>query len=541
MKKLALAVALWLAILPPRAAQAAGAKPMPLLSGMGNLHHPIATKSPEAQKFFDQGMTLMYGFNHAAAIASFRKAAELDPDAVMPLWGIAIALGPNINMDVDADGEKQAYAAAQAALAKSAGAPAEERAFVEAVAKRYSDDPKADRKALSKSYADAMKALVARYPDDLDASTLYAESLMDLHPWDFWQDGKPRPWTPEIMGVLESVLRRNPDHVGANHFYIHTVEASPHPEWALPCARRLQTLVPAVGHLVHMPGHVFIRTGDYDGAVQANVRAALADRAFFAATGETGLYPLMYYNHNLQFGSAAAVIEGNFKAAIEPAEEMAKNLAAVVRDMPMAEPLIPAAALVRVEFHRWKEIFAEPMPAADFKVATAFALYTRAAALAGQGKAAEAAKAREAFEKARAAVPADFPQFGTNSPASILAVASADLEGRIASSRRDSAAAIVAYRKSVAAQDALNYDEPPPWIHFERQPLGAALLEAGRAEEAEKVFREDLDRNPRNGRSLFGLWKSLEAQRKPVDADWVRRAYEKAWKNADSPLTLSDL
>jgi tetratricopeptide (TPR) repeat protein len=526
------------------AAFPAAAEPRPdiLLPGMGSLHHPIATTSKEAQQYFDQGLTLAYGFNHAEAIRSFRKAAELDPNAVMPLWGVALALGPNINVDVDAEREKEAYAAAQFALSKSAGAPLEERAYAEAVAKRYSDDPKADLKALSRSYSEAMKALVAKYPDDPDAATLYAESLMDLHPWDLWtSDGQPRPWTPEIVDVLESVLRRYPEHVGANHFYIHTVEASPHPEWALPCARRLETLVPAVGHLVHMPAHVFIRTGDYAGAVEANVRAAAADRAFFAKTGEEGLYPVMYYNHNLQFGSAAAVIEGNYGAAIGPAKEMSKNLAAVAKEMPMAEPFIPAPALVRVEFHRWKEILAAPMPDPSLKAATAFALYARAAALAGEKQLEDAETARKAFEKARAAVPADFPAAGTNAPGPILAVASEDLEGRIASSRGNLPAAIEAYRRAVAAEDALAYDEPPPWTHFERQPLGAALLAAGLPIEAEKVFREDLARNPRNGRSLFGLWKSLEAQKRDVDAAWVKRAYEEAWKHAEEKLTLADL
>ena len=256
------------------------APPATLVAGMGRLHHAIATKSAEAQRFFDQGLTYVYGFNHDEAIRSFRRAAELDPSSPMPHWGIALALGPNINSDVDPEREKAAYDEAQKAKRLMSGAPANERAYVEALVTRYSNDPKADLKALAVQYKDAMRAVMRQYPDDLDAATLYAESLMDLNPWQLWSPaGTPAAGTEEIVSVLESVLRRDPQHIGANHYYIHAVEASKTPDRALPSAKRLETLVPSAGHLVHMPAHIYMRTGDYLAAVSSNAIAAEVDRA----------------------------------------------------------------------------------------------------------------------------------------------------------------------------------------------------------------------------------------------------------------------
>src|SRR5262249_43528995 len=271
-------------------------KPATLVAGMGTLHHPIATTSAEAQKFFDQGLTFVYAFNHDEAIRSFRRAAELDPASPMPHWGIALALGPNINLDVDPERELAAYEEAQRAKALAAAAPAAERAYVDALVQRYSNDPRADLKILAVRYKDAMRDVVRRYPDDLDAAALYTESLMDLHPWQLWSaDGKPTEGTEEIVAVLESVLKRDSMHIGANHYYIHAVEASKTPARALPSAKRLDPLVPAAGHLVHMPAHIYMRTGDYDAAVAANAKAADVDRKYIAETKAEGVYPLMYY------------------------------------------------------------------------------------------------------------------------------------------------------------------------------------------------------------------------------------------------------
>ena len=301
------------------------AKPMALEPGLGKVHWAVSTKSADAQKFFDQGMAYTYGFNHESAIKSFQRATQLDPELTMGYWGVALALGPNINLDVDPDREKQAYDSVQAALAHTSHASAKERDLVDALAKRYSNDPKADLKKLAADYSSAMGELSKKYPADLDIATLYAESMMDLHPWKFWtHDGRPNEGTEKIVSMLESVLRRNPNHLGANHYYIHAVEASSHPERALPSARRFKTMAPASGHLVHMPAHIFQRTGNYAGAAMANTKAAETDRDFIKKNGGDNIYAMMYYNHNLQFGLASYSTIGRFAEAKKMADEFAR-------------------------------------------------------------------------------------------------------------------------------------------------------------------------------------------------------------------------
>jgi tetratricopeptide (TPR) repeat protein len=522
----------------PAAQKAPRERPAGLLQGLGGLHHPIATRDPEAQKFFDEGLTLVYGFNHAEAIAMFERASELDPHAVMPLWGIAYALGPNINMDIDPAGEKAAYDALQRARAVASGAPANERAYVEALAKRYSNALGTDYQKLAADYAAAMKALSGRYPDDLDAATLYAESLMDLRPWRLWEkDGRPAEGTLEIVSVLESVLKRDPNHVGANHYYIHTIEASPHPERALPCARRLETLVPAAGHLVHMPAHVYIRTGDYERAIASNETAVEADREFFAETGETGIYPLMYYNHNLHFLAAAAMMAGRYGKARKAADEVARNLEPAVAEMPMAEFAVPMPLLVLARFGKWEEILAAPEPAANLKMTGALWHYARGLAFAAKDHTGQGRAEREAMANEIGQVPKD-ALFSVNNAREVLGVALKVLDGRIAEAHGDRSRAIEDLREAVAAEDALVYDEPPSFYYPVRESLGAALYRDGRYREAEKVFREDLDRNPRNGRALFGLWQCLLAEKRDVDAAWIEREYREAWNGAEIALDM---
>src|SRR5262252_4885700 len=295
-----------------------------LIPGLGQLHHTISTKNPEAQQFFDQGLTLVFAFNHEEAARAFRRASELDPQSAMAFWGVALALGPCINLDVDPPHEQAAYEAVQKALLLAPAATEKERAYIQALAKRYSSDPKADLRKLDAEYASAMRDLSKHYPDDLDAATLYAESLMDLHPWKLWSlDGRPTEGTEEIVAVLESVLKRDPNHLGANHYYIHATEASPHPEWALPSARRLETLAPAAGHLVHMPTHTYWRVGDYSAAAQSNAVAADADRVYLRESGTTGsMYDMMYFCHNLHFLAASYSMGGNFAHAKEVADEL---------------------------------------------------------------------------------------------------------------------------------------------------------------------------------------------------------------------------
>jgi len=518
--------------------------PATLVQGLGDLHHPIATSSAEAQRFFDQGLRYVYAFNHDEAVRSFSRAAELDPKAPMPAWGVALALGPNINLDVDPEREKAAFAAAQRARTLAAGGREEERAYVEALAVRYSDDPAADLKALARAYAAAMRALAARYPDDLDAATLFAESLMDLRPWQLWTgDGKPADGTEEIIATLSRVLQRDPRHLGANHYIIHAVEASPHPERALPSAERLPSLAPAAGHLVHMPAHVYMRTGDYLAAARANQAAVDADRAYLRAAHPDGVYPALYYTHNLHFLTAAQGMAGQSAAAARAATMLsaqARTLDAGGPMAPLAEYFVPTPLFVALRFQRWDALLKAPAPDARLPGATALWHFARALALTRTGAAERAADERTAFDAARRAVPAD-ALFNLNRMEDVLAVADAVLSARMAAAKQDRDGSIGAWRRAVEREDALAYDEPPAWYYPVRESLGAALCESGHPDEAETVFRDDLARNPRNGRSLFGLAQALRAQGKSVAAAQVEREFQAAWASADVKLRLSEL
>jgi tetratricopeptide (TPR) repeat protein len=510
---------------------------------MGSLHHAIATSNPEAQRFFDQGLTLVYAFNHDEAIHSFRGAAELDPSAAMPWWGVAFALGPNYNDPGDPEKEKAAYDAVQKAKSLAAAGPASERAYIETLSLRYSSDPNADLKKLAHDYSRAMGDLAKRYPDDPDAATIYAESMMDLRPWGLWNpDGTPAEGTIEIIAVLESVLARYPDHVGANHYYIHAVEASPHAAWALESADRLNTLVPNAGHLVHMPSHIYARVGDNAAAIKSNAAAAEVDRNYIAATGATGMYPAMYYSHNLHFLAYAAMQTGKSDEARKAAEILAENIRTRAQGMPpgMTEGFLIYPMAVRVRFRQWADVLAMPQPDAGLLANVAFWHFARGMALASTGKIPDAESEQRAFDAAVAKIPKE-QGFGFTKAAAIMQISGAVLAARIAEARANSAAAIDALKKAIAAQDALAYDEPPDWFFPVRESLGGALLRAGNAAEAEKVFREDLVRNPRNGRSLFGLWQSLAAQNKTTDAAWAKSQYEAVWRDADVTLSVENL
>jgi tetratricopeptide (TPR) repeat protein len=520
--------------------QPAAETPAALMAGLGRLHHPIATRNPEAQRFFDQGLTLVYGFNHEEAVRAFRRAAELDPAAPMPHWGIALALGPNINdIDVDEARERAAYEEAQRARALAASAPPIERAYIDALVKRYSIEPKADLKAMAVQYKDAMRDLTRQYPNDLDAATLYAESLMDLHPWLLWSaDGTPTEGTEEIVAALESVLRRDTMHIGANHYYIHAVEASRTPGRALDSAKRLETLVPAAGHLVHMPAHIYMRTGNYEGAVTSNAKAAEVDREYIKARGANGLYPMMYYNHNLDFLASAAMMSGQFKEAKQAADMVVANATPMIAEMATLEPFGAKTLYVLLRFARWDEVMSLPAPDAKHALLTALFHFGRGVAQAARSNAADAEKEREAYIVSRRAIAPDSP-WGYNRAKDILAVSNAVLDAWISRGIRDDGAAIEAWRRAVAAEDALNYDEPPDWFYPTRESLGAALLRAKRVDEAAQVFRDDLSRNPRNGRSLFGLWQAQLAKKDPAAAA-TEKQFRASWKHADVMLRISD-
>lgn len=524
--------------------KSAEAPPDLALTAVGRQHHAIQTKSREAQDFFDQGITLLYGFNHEEAARAFRRAGELDSSSPMPLWGIALAAGPNYNLDVDAEREKLAYETIQKAQKLAEHAPQVEKDYVGALAVRYSGNAGPDYKKFSRDFATAMKNLSEKYPDDLDAATLYAESLMDLNPWKLWShDGKPAEGTEEIIRVLESVLQRDPNHVGANHYYIHAVEASPHPERALSSAHRLETMVPQAGHLVHMPAHIYVRTGDHAASAKSNAEAAQVDQTYLRQTDTMGsTYDILYYSHNLHFLSASHATAGNFADAKRAADELEAHIRPMIDKMPVSECYLPTPILVLMRFHRWDEILKTSPPDSSLAMANALWHFGRGTAAAAKGKIEMAEAERKALEARRGKTPAD-EEYGMyfNKARDFLDLAADILDARIAMARGETDGAIQYWRKAVQIEDGLNYGEPPEWFYPVRESLGAALLSAGKAKEAEQVFRDDLRQNPRNPRSLFGLMNSLKAQHREDDAAWVERQFKEAWKDADTTLKLSDL
>ncbi|HEX7997557.1 MAG TPA: alpha/beta fold hydrolase [Pyrinomonadaceae bacterium] len=516
-------------------------KPAALVSGLGDVHHPISTANAEAQRFFNQGLAFIYAFNHDEAVRSFKRAAELDPQLAMAHWGVSLALGSNYNLQADAAQQRAAYEALQKALALAPRASEHERAYIEALSKRYSSDAQADRQKLALAYKSAMSELVKRYPDDLNAATLYAESMMNLRPWQLWSsDGKPAEGTEEIIRVLEGVLRRNPNHTGANHYYIHAVEASPNPERALPSASRLERLAPSAGHLVHMPSHIYVRTGDYVAAAQSNAEAIVVDRDYIAKTGARGVYPMMYYNHNIHFLASAHGMNGRASDAIKAARELEANVKPHLKAMPMLEMFAPYVSITLVRFRRWDEILKEPQPAPELKITTALWHFARGMAHAGKGQAANAETELKALRDVAATVAAD-AGMGNSTARGVLQVAEQMLAGKIALARGDKQAAVASLRKAVEAEDALNYNEPADWDIPARESLGGALLASGDNAEAEKVFRAELSKHPRNGRALFGLIESLKRQGKQTSAQMVQSEFDKAWEKADTKLSVEDL
>ncbi len=507
-----------------------------LLGNLGKYSRAIRTSNTEAQQFFDEGLTLLYGFNHDESFRSFARAAALDDRAPMPHWGMALALGTNINDPAPADRLARAYTHLAAAQARAANGSPVEQALIAALSKRYVANPTGDQAPREQAYSDAMGEVARTYPDDPDVSTLYAESMMNLHPWRLYDaKGLPAPGTEAIVGTLERVMASHPDHPGANHYYIHAVEASNQPDRATRQAERLETLVPGAGHLVHMPAHIYIRTGQYARSAKSNADAARVDEGYFKVAGQQGMYPAMYYGHNLQFESAAAMFAGRFAQAREAARQTVALVEPIGDASPMLEPYALQDGAVLLRFGRFDEVLALKAPAATRTVQTALYHFMRGAAYAGQGKVADATREQQALTAATARVAEDVMISVTNPGRALLAVAAADLEGRIASARGDQAATVAAFTSAVAAEDRLGYNEPPDWLLVERERLGAALLAQGRAADAEQVFRADLVRNVGNPRSLFGLWRSLEAQKKP-EATEARRAFEAAFAGADVSL-----
>ncbi|MDZ8066328.1 MAG: tetratricopeptide repeat protein [Nostoc sp. DedQUE08] len=516
-------------------------QPYYLISGLGTIHHPVSTSNPQAQKFFDQGLNLIYAFNHDEAVRSFQYAAKLDPHLAIAYWGVALALGPNINSAIDPNRELAAYQAIHQALALSTQASTQERDYITALAKRYSQDTDADLYQLAVDYAKAMGNLVKRYPDDLDAATLYAESLMDLHPWQHWtKDGKPQPDTEKIVAVLESVLKRNPNHAGANHYYIHAVEASPSPERALVSANRLGTLAPAAGHLVHMPSHIYFRVGDYQGAMQANEQAIAQDDIYIKKYQVQGTYPMMYYNHNVHFLMVASSMAGRYEDALKSADKLVANATAIDPYAPMLEGFLGSKMLIQTRFSDWDAILKTPAPEAKLPTTTALWHFARGMAIAATGKLENAASESRALLAAKQGISTE-ATIGFSPASNILDIASKVLDAKIARENHDYESAIQLLEKAVVAEDALNYVEPPDWYFPTRESLGAVLLAKGDYREAEKVFRADLKKYPHNGRSLFGLQATLQALGKDEAAQLVKAELETVWKGDVRQLKIATL
>jgi tetratricopeptide (TPR) repeat protein len=520
---------------------AASEKPATMFSGLSDLHHPVSTANAEAQKFFNQGLALLFAFNHDEATRSFKQAAKLDANLAMAYWGIALANGQNYNLGPLPDREKAAYEAIQKALPLAAKAPENERDYINALAKRYSPDPKADHQKLSVDYKNAMAELVKKYPDDLDAATLYAESCMNLRPWKLYtQDGKPVEGTEEIVAVLESVLKRNPNHIGANHYYIHAVEASQNPERGLASAYRLKTLAPAAGHLVHMPAHIHMRIGDYETAAAANAQGADADRAYIKVAGAQGFYPMMYYNHNVHFFAIARAFEGNYADAKKAADELVAFAMPMVKEMAMLDAFTPTNTLILVRFHKWDEVAKQPEPDKSIRYTNLIWHFAQGMAYTATSRLDKAENELKTIREIIKNTPAD-ASLGLNDTVNVMRIAENFLAGKLALAKKDNKTAVELFKKAIVAEDALNYTEPADWYIPVRESLGAALLMNKEFVEAEKVFREDLQKNPRSGRSLFGLLESLKAQNKTIAAQFVQREFETAWKNADTKLRIEDL
>src|SRR5438270_858237 len=504
-----------------------------LLPGLGEVHHPVTTKNSQAQQFFDQGLKLVFGFNHDEARKSFQRAAELDPKLAMAWWGVSLTFGPNYNLPVDPEREKAGYDAAQRAVALKPNASESERAYIDAVAVRYSNDPRADLHQLDVTYKDAMSKLAARYPDDLDAVTLYAESAMNLNPWHLWTaDGKPAEGTEEIVRVLESVLKRDPNHLGANHYYIHAVEASPHPERALPSAARLEKLAPAEGHLAHMPAHIYARVGDHFASAHCNRAAIAADKKFLGETQEQGVYRMLYYSHNLHFLAYASSMDGNFAEAKDAAAKLVANVAPGVKAMPMLEGFLPTPIVVLFAFERWNDILKLPAPDKSLESTSVVWHSLRGVAFAITGKTSEAEQEQEEFRDLVAKIPPAKMYDQLNNVGAVFKIHEHLLAAEIAHSRHDEKVAINSLKQAIAAEDALNYSEPPPWYPPVRPILGRFLLENKDFVEAEKIFRTDLEKHPRDARALAGLRDCLNAQGRKYEADQIDQQFHAAWKVA---------
>jgi tetratricopeptide (TPR) repeat protein len=519
------------------AAPAAGATPYdeaepPLFDNLGQYTWKITTADPKAQAFFDQGLRLAYGFNHAEARRAFRQAQRLDPSCAMCAWGEALVLGPNINVPMDPSANAPALVAVQRAQVLAGSASAKEQALIVALAKRYSDDPKAERAALDKAWAEGLRGVAERFPEDIEIAVLHAEAMMDTQPWDYWADGgkQAKGYANEIVAELERAMAQNPGHPGAIHYYIHAVEASERPERAEAGADRLAALIPGAGHIVHMPSHIYYRVGRYLDALEANKTAVAVDEAYLAAARPTGPYPLAYYPHNLHFLMAAAQMAGDRKTALEAAAKLQGVVSSeVAHAIPMVQPDMAAPYWANAVFGTPETVLGLTVPDNAPTYVKVMWRYARGTALVSLGRSDEAANeiaaigALEGQEDLAKAASAGVP--GPD----VLKIAREVLTGRIAQARGDSSGAIAAFERAAGLQEGLGYWEPPYWYYPVRQSLGGALLAAGRADEAEEAFRAALLRAPHNGWALYGLMEAAKARGDQAAAQDAEARLAKAW------------
>ena len=511
----------------------------PRLQKLGDHKFPVSTKNAQAQLFMNQDLNLSYAFNHAEAGRAYREAERLDPNLAIAFWGEALALGPNINAPMDPASEPKALAAIQKAVALKAKASTREQALIDALTQRYSGRAE-DRRARDIAYADAMRKVHLQFPDDQDIAMLYVESVMDLRPWGYWtRDGMPYERTAEVVALTEKTIAQNPQHPGALHFYIHLMEAY-QSEKAEAAADRLLTLMPAAGHMVHMPAHIYQRVGRYADAVRSNEMAIAADEDYISQCRAQGLYPMAYYPHNLHFLWFAATAEGNSKLAIEAARKAASR---VDDDTLKAVPLlagfrvVPYYALTR--FGKWDEMLREPEPPPTSAYLRGMWHYARGTAFLGKGQTDSAEQEFATLNGIMADKSLDQPLFSPNTGHAVLTIAQEVLAGNIAAAKKNYDEAVAHLERAVRLEDALVYTEPAEFHYPPRHALGAVLLEANHPGEAETVYWEDLKRNRENGWALFGLMQALKAQGKNDDAALVEARFKKAWARADVTLSAS--
>jgi tetratricopeptide (TPR) repeat protein len=511
---------------------------VPIIEGLGDHHYAISSRVPAAQQYFDQGLRLYYAFNHAEARRAFQEAARLDPACAICHWGVALAYGPNINAPMDSASAVAAHAALQRAAALQAGAAPVEQGLIRALSTRYAAVPPVDRAPLDSAYARAMGELARDNPDDPEIATLHAEALMDLRPWRYWTpDGAPQAGTETILSNLERVIERNPRHPGACHFYIHAVEEV-QPERAVACAERLAALMPGAGHLVHMPGHIYIRVGRYADAIQANLHATHADESYIADVRPgAGIYTLGYYPHNYDFLAFAASMAGRRQQALDAAGKMPSLLPAEMLGAPGMDFMqhhLTRPLQIAVRFARWDDVLAATEPAEGLVHARAMWNYARGRALVARGDVAGAEAALAGVREAVSSPATESMRLEFNAARDVELIAAEVLAGHIEAAKGNHDEALQHLREAMRVEDSLVYGEPPEWTVPVRQDLGAVLLAAGRAEEAEQAYREDLEHFPENGWSLHGLATALRAQGRTADADAAMAAYQRAWDGADA-------